>query len=92
MPYQPRRQRLDPYSRSQKQNGHVTFRYANMRACRTRALKPQRASGTRRSIDRWEGEAVLERMVERLAARPDILDRRGETIEHPFGTIKQWMN
>nr|WP_282587845.1 transposase [Lichenifustis flavocetrariae] len=22
---------------------------------------------------------------------PDILDRRRETVEHPFGTIKQWM-
>jgi Transposase DDE domain len=31
-------------------------------------------------------------MVARLRARPDILDRRRETVEHPFGTIKQWMN
>jgi transposase len=84
-------QRLDPYTRSQK-NGHVTIRYANMRACRDCALKPQCASGTRRSIDRWENEAVLERMAERLDARPDIIDRRRETVEHPFGTIKQWMN
>ncbi|WP_229380589.1 MULTISPECIES: transposase [unclassified Sphingobium] len=63
-----------------------------MRACRACALKPQCASGTKRTIDRWEGEAVLERMAERLAARPDILDQRRETVEHPFGTIKQWMN
>jgi hypothetical protein len=35
---------------------------------------------------------VLERMAERLAARPNILDRRRVTVEHPFGTIKQWMN
>lgn len=87
----PGSQRLDPYSRSQK-NGHVTIRYANIRACRACALKPQCASGTKRTIDRWEGEAVLERMAERLAARPDILDQRRETVEHPFGTIKQWMN
>jgi hypothetical protein len=26
------------------------------------------------------------------AAPPDILDQRRETVEHPFGTIKQWMN
>jgi len=38
------------------------------------------------------GEAVLDRMEQRLAARPDILDRRRETVEHPFGSIKQWMN
>lgn len=31
-------------------------------------------------------------MAERLAARPDILDRRREMVEHPFGSIKQWMN
>jgi hypothetical protein len=31
-------------------------------------------------------------MAARLKARPDILDRRRETVEHPFGSIKQWMN
>ena len=24
--------------------------------------------------------------------RPEILDRRREMVEHPFGSIKQWMN
>ena len=28
----------------------------------------------------------------RLRARPELLDRRRETVEHPFGSIKQWMN
>ena len=27
-----------------------------------------------------------------IAQRPDILDQRRETVEHPFGSIKQWMN
>jgi transposase len=31
-------------------------------------------------------------MAERLAARPEILRVRRETVEHPFGSIKQWMN
>jgi transposase len=31
-------------------------------------------------------------MQARIDQRPDILDRRRETVEHPFGTIKQWMN
>ena len=30
-------------------------------------------------------------MAERMAARPDLLDRRGASVEHPFGSIKQWM-
>jgi len=34
---------------------------------------------------------VLERTAERLAARPDMLDLRRESVEHPFGSIKQWM-
>ena len=31
-------------------------------------------------------------MAARLAQRPDVLDRRREWVEHPFGTIKQWMH
>jgi SpoVK/Ycf46/Vps4 family AAA+-type ATPase len=31
-------------------------------------------------------------MQARLTMRPEVLDRRRETVEHPFGTIKQWMN
>ena len=34
----------------------------------------------------------VDRMAQRLASRPDILDRRREIVEHPFGSIKQWMN
>jgi transposase len=30
-------------------------------------------------------------MAERLKTRPEILDRRREIVEHPFGAIKQWM-
>ncbi len=45
-----------------------------------------------RRVSRLENEAVLDRMAARLKARPEILDRRRETVEHPFGSIKQWMN
>ncbi len=31
-------------------------------------------------------------MATRLAARPGVLDVRRETVEHPFGSIKRWMN
>ncbi len=30
-------------------------------------------------------------MAARLAARPGIIDERRESVEHPFGSIKQWM-
>jgi hypothetical protein len=31
-------------------------------------------------------------LAARLGQRPDILARRREIVEHPFGTIQQWMN
>ncbi len=40
---------------------------------------------------RNENEAVMERMADRLATRPEVLDRRRESVEHPFGSTKQWM-
>jgi transposase len=43
-------------------------------------------------VSRLENEAVLDRVAARLAARPEILDQRRELVEHPFGSIKQWMN
>ncbi|WP_245459442.1 MULTISPECIES: transposase [unclassified Rhizobium] len=56
------------------------------------ALRPACTAKSYRGITRLENEAVLDRMADRLAAQPGILDRRRESVEHPFGTIKQWMN
>ena len=44
------------------------------------------------NIETNSNEAVLERMAARLAARPEVLDQRRESVEHPFGSVKQWMN
>ena len=30
-------------------------------------------------------------MAVRLAARPEVMARRQESVEHPFGSVKQWM-
>lgn len=68
------------------------MQYSNPHACGGCELKAKCARGNFRRITRWEGEAVLDRMAIRLAARPDILNIRRETVEHPFGSIKQWMN
>jgi hypothetical protein len=43
-------------------------------------------------VSRLENEAVLDRMDARMVRHPDILQRRREIVEHPFGSIKQWMN
>ncbi len=36
--------------------------------------------------------AELVRIAQPGVCWPDILDRRRELVEHPFGSIKQWMN
>jgi len=41
-----------------------------------------------RAVSRLEHEDALDRMAARLEARPEILDRRREVVEHPFGSAR----
>jgi transposase len=65
--------------------------YANKQACCDCPLRPRCTDAGYRAVSRLEHEDALDRMAARLKARPEILDRRRETVEHPFGSIKQWM-
>src|SRR5215217_2353931 len=65
--------------------------YSNPAACPACPLRARCTTNIRR-VSRLENEAVLDRMAERLKARPELVDRRREIVEHPFGSIKQWMN
>jgi transposase/IS5 family transposase len=87
----PAGQRLHPYS-SSLMRGLKKINYRNSQACRDCAIRSQCTGNQFRSVSRLENEAVLDRMQARIAQRPDILDKRRETVEHPFGSIKQWMN
>ena len=80
-----------PYSASLLR-GLKKINYRNSQACRDCAIRSQCTGNQFRSVSRLENEAVLDRMQARIAQRPDILDKRRETVEHPFGSIKQWMN
>jgi len=60
-------------------------------ACETCALKAQCTPGKQRRISRWEHEAVLETVQDRLDRNPEKMRVRRQTVEHPFGTIKAWM-
>jgi transposase len=44
-----------------------------------------------RRIRRWEHEAVIDAVQERLDRRPNAMRVRRATAEHPFGTLKSWM-
>jgi transposase len=60
-------------------------------ACPRCPIKAQCTSSAYRRIARWEHEAVLDAMQERLERQPDAMRLRRQTVEHPFATLKAWM-
>ena len=86
----PTGQRLLPAYAEKVRNMPLT-RYVNIQACQACAIRERCTTAPYRAIARYVNEAVVDRMAKRLARRPDILRRRRECVEHPFGSIKQWM-
>ncbi len=61
-------------------------------ACRSRcAVKANCTASIERRIKRWEHEEIIEEMQARLDRTPDAMRTRRRTVEHVFGTIKDWM-
>ncbi len=60
-------------------------------ACKTCPLKAQCTPSAQRRVRRWEHEAVIEAMQQRLDHDPNKMRARRQTVEHPFGTLKAWM-
>jgi transposase len=73
-----------------EENGLMLHRYWSS-ACPSCPLKPQCTTGRERRVTRWEHEAILEAMQERLDDDPEIMRVRRQTVEHPYGTLKAWM-
>jgi transposase len=71
--------------------GRVEIRYSSRKPdcdqcpIRSRCLS---ANAPRRTIARWEHEAVLERHRTRMKDAKSPMRRRAELAEHPFGTLK----
>jgi len=85
----PAQERLD--FRFETEERGQRFRYYWTTVCPTCALKSQCTTDPRfHRIQRWEHEAVLERVTQRVKAHPLILKLRQQIVEHPFGTIKFW--
>src|SRR5216683_933975 len=59
--------------------------------CADCPLKSKCTTSKLRRIRRWEHEAVIDAMQERLDRAPRAMRVRLATVEHPFGTIKAWM-
>ncbi len=76
---------------SNVENGMTLHAYATP-ACRSHcAVKANCTASIERRIKRWEHEEVIEAMQARLDRMPGAMRTRRRTVEHVFGTIKDWM-
>jgi transposase len=78
------------YHYTTEENGLVLRRYWT-NACQVCAIKHSCTTGKERRITRWEHEHILEVVQHRLDEHPEKMRQRRETVEHPFGTIKDRM-
>src|SRR5690242_18877661 len=78
------------YHYTNEENGLVLHRYWT-NACQRCAIKHSCTTGKERRITRWEHERILEAVQRRLDEHPEKMRERRETVEHPFGTIKDRM-
>jgi transposase len=73
------------------ERGLTLHRYWDLASCRACAIKGRCTTSKERRITRWEHEAVIDAMQERLDRAPKSMRLRRATVEHPFGTLKAWM-
>ena len=78
------------YRFAREEKGKLLRRYWSS-ACPQCSLKPRCTSGKNRRVSRWIHEDVIERAKVRLDERPDSMQVRRATVEHPYGTLKAWM-
>jgi len=85
----PAGERLD--FRFESEEDGKKFRYYWTKACPGCALKTKCTTDPRfHRIKRWEHEAILERIEQRVRTNAVIMKLRKQMVEHPFGTIKFW--
>ena len=86
----PAGQRLQPYTSSLLRE-LKKINYVNSAACRDCPLRPRCTRHNSARYRGWRTRPCWTAWRPGWRARPGILDQRRETVEHPFGTIKQWM-
>ena len=69
-----------------EEKGLKIHRYwsSNYKTCSMKSLCTR---GRERRVTRWEHEAILEAMQDRLDSDPEIMRVRRQTVEHPYGTL-----
>lgn len=89
----PAKQEL-PYRFTSEEKGLTLKRYwVSDPTCRACPLKPQCSNSKQpRKITRWEHQGQIDRMDQLMSSMPESMLIRKQTVEHPFGTIKSWMD
>ena len=88
----PAHQRLFLHYRTIKGNKEVMVYETNCcKRCMLRG-KCTRSEKNNRRIYRWINEDIIEAMQDRIKRCPEKVSKRKELVEHPFGTLKHWMN
>jgi hypothetical protein len=72
------------------EDGHLINRYWSS-DCPRCPIKEKCTPSDYRRVSRYAHEASLEAMQRRIDKRPEFMRIRRQTVEHPFGTIKEWM-
>jgi len=80
-----------PWHMTTVEHGMTLHRYWDLASCRACAIKGQCTTSLNRRITRWEHEAVIDAMQQRLDRQPMAMRTRRQTVEHVFGTLKAWM-
>lgn len=87
----PQGETLRPREHSKARNGRMVRVYSiTIATCANCPLRAKCLSGKadHREIERWEHEAVIDRHKERMKGGGELMKKRSQIVEHPFGTMK----
>jgi transposase len=77
--------------RPKPQDGAIAYT-AKKADCGACALKAQCTRSEKRTVLRLINEPALERVALRLKAEPTLMNKRAQSVEPAFGTLKRWLN
>lgn len=75
---------------SSQERGGLIHKYWSSDCPRCK-IREQCTPSKYRRVARYDHESSLEAMQRRLDMNPEIMCIRRRTVEHPFGTLKEWM-
>lgn len=75
---------------SSEEDGLLVHKYWSS-DCPNCEIRDKCTPSKNRRVTRYDHESSLEAMQKRLDMNPDLMRIRRRTVEHPFGTLKEWM-